>query len=56
MPKSNKELALQLLEQILEVSASLDARSASEAPPDQPNGDGWVTFHLRQVKELLEDD
>jgi hypothetical protein len=55
MPKSNKELALQLLEQMLEVSASLDAHSSSKNP-DQPDGSGWMTFHLNKLKELIEND
>ncbi len=55
MPKSNKELALQLLEQMLEVSAELDARSSSQNP-DQPDGSGWMTFHLKKLQELIQQD
>jgi hypothetical protein len=55
MHKNNKGLALQLLDQMLEVSSGLDARSISESP-DSPRGEGWMTFHLKKLKELLKDD
>jgi len=55
MPKSNKELALQLLDQMLEVSSGLDAQSHFKNP-EQPRGDGWMTFHLKQLKELIKND
>jgi hypothetical protein len=55
MPKSKKELAAQLLEQILEVSSAMDAQNTSQNP-DSPKGEGWMTFHLKKLKELIEDD
>ena len=55
MPRTNKELARQLLDQMVEVSSGLDAQLVSKNP-DSPKGDSWMTFHLKKMKELLRED
>jgi len=47
--------ALDLLNQVIEKSEIDDKIEASKPEWDRPlDGDGWITHHLKTVRELLE--
>ena len=53
---SKKRTALQLLHQMIEMSEAIDAQSKKDNPdPSLPKGEGWFTFHLKKLDELIED-
>ena len=54
MPK--KRIALQLLSEMVEMSEAIDLKRIKENPdPSLPKGEGWFTFHLKRLRELVED-
>ncbi len=52
MPKSNKENATELLSQMIEVSELLDSNK-KEKDKLYPEGESWMTFHLKTLQELI---
>ena len=52
MPKTKQEQAAELLSQMIEVSEALDSRMDNEN--HSSSGESWMTFHLKQLKELVE--
>ena len=54
---SNKSRALSLLYQMIETSEAVDARAnnTNNLDPSKPRGEGYFTFHLKQLKELVEE-
>lgn len=53
MPKYKQ--ALQLLSQMIEISEGVDKENMTK-DSTSPKGEGWYTFHLKKLRELLEDD
>lgn len=52
---SDFDLALVVLSQVIEKSEIDDRIEAQKEEWDgPPDGDGWITHHLKSVKELLE--
>ena len=54
--KSDFEKAMNLLDQVITKSSlddKIEARRNMMLPRD---GDGWITYHLKLVKELLEEN
>lgn len=52
---SNKRIALQLLSQLIEMSQAIDAQEKKEdEDPSSPKGEGFFTFHLKKVQDLVE--
>ena len=50
----DKESALKLLSYMIEVSKDKDAARRKEEPDFV--GEGWMTFNLNRLKELINDD
>ena len=52
----DKAQALKLLSQMIETAEAVDAKTKQNNPdPSQPRGEGYFTFHLKQVKKLVEE-
>ena len=53
---SKKRVALQLLSEMVEMSEAIDLQRTKDNPdPSLPRGEGWFTFHLKKLRELVED-
>ena len=53
---SKKKVALQLLLQMIEMSHAVDAETRKNHPnPSLIRGEGWFTFHLKKLEELIKD-
>jgi hypothetical protein len=53
MPKTKKQQATELLSQMVEVSELLDSKQDNENHAS--DGESWMTFHLKALKDLLEE-
>jgi hypothetical protein len=53
--KSDLDQAVFLLSQVIEKSEIDDTIESAENPRIARGGDGWITRHLKLVKELLEE-
>ena len=53
MPKTKTDQATELLSQMIEVSELLDSRQDNENHAS--DGESWMTFHLKVLKDLLEE-
>lgn len=52
---SNKAQALKLISEMIDSAEAVDAKVNRNNPdPSQPRGEGYFTFHLKQVKNLVE--
>jgi len=52
--KSDFDTALSVLDQVIEKSKIDDHVESSKNPNIARDGDGWITHHLKTVRELLE--
>ncbi len=48
--------AVDLLDQIIEKSSIDDKMESKNNPDISQDGDGWITYNLKLVKELLDEE
>ena len=56
MKESDFDKAVNLLDQVIEKSSLDDKIEARQNMMMARDGDGWITYHLKLVKELLQEN